>query len=307
MKILVYSVCIVVACIIIGCLKEKYTVSADSIITDNQFGTYKKAAEYGVNTEGLYLEYHSDGLDTNLIFFNGRVNHQLWIGGFEKASKKKILEWTENSKLDTIFRIHAGYGEYVNFKITDFWCTDFYKLNNAYSFLVNGYDKSAAQVVTMDLYFLNNGNLIKKYRTIPYPSNAYFQSVWPWFNGIIVVKSNTKGVCYNMNGDSLFTVAPNITIDDRILAVNYEDAVLYTLNPGEKSVYFSRKNVKTNETLWTSATIVLDNSQEVIKINNTSVSKVNNTWTYKIDYIRYSGERKSVQVELDINTGAVDS
>lgn len=307
MKILTYFGLIVLVYTVVGCLEEKYSVSADLISSDNQFGTNKEAAEYGINKDGLHLEFHSDGLDTNFIFFNGRINQKLWVGGFEKASKQKIFEWTENSKLDTTFRIHGGYGEYANFEITDFWGMYFYKLNNACSFLLRGYDKSADQVVTMDLYFFNNENLIKKYRTIPYPSNAYFQSIHPWFNGIIVTQSNAKRACYNMNGDSLFAVDSSITINDRIFAVNYEDAILYALNLSEKSVYFSRKNIKTNETLWTSSTVVLDNSQEPIKINNTSVSKVNNTWTYKIDYTRYSGEKKSVQVVLDIDTGDINN
>jgi len=286
-----------------GCSKKDDPEPRGELTSDSYYSPLSK--EYGIDKD---VDYTSVGIDTNLIFFNRRIDHKLWIGGFEKESKKQILDWTETTKLDTTLSIYEGYGEYKNFKITRFCCTHFYKFNNSYSFILQGIDIANGQIAYSDLYFIQENKLIKKYRTTPSPSGVYFRSLCPWFEGVIATLDggDKKKTYYNMSGDSLFAVNSNFYFNDRCAALSSEESIEYNLGLNKKTIYFKKLNIKTNECSWVTDTITLDESQETIKVSSVDITKAINNWTYTINYTRYSGEKKSVQIDLNINTGEIE-
>ena len=288
-----------------GCSKKddpEPTSSSLSTSINNPYSSLAK--EYGIDKD---VDYMSAGIDTNLILFNGRINSKLWIECFEKESKKQILDWTETTKLDTTLSLYEGYGEYKDFKIKKFYCTYFYKFNDSYSFILGGQEDALSPLVYTDLYFIEANKLIKKYRTTPNPYDDvyWWGPIYPWVEGVIATLGN-KQAFYNMSGDSLFAINSSITINNKCAALSSEEAIKYNLDLSKKTIYFSKLNIKTNVCSWVTDTLTLEESQETIKVSSIDVAKAINNWTYTINYTRYSGEKKSVQIDLNVNTGEIE-
>jgi hypothetical protein len=291
---------------LVGCSKDESPTNEPSVIlSDNILDKLKQ--EYNITKDGLFLESFSYGKDTTQLFINGRLNEKLWIGCYNKRTKNKILEWTESEKLDTIFNLHIGYGEYSDFNIGRFFIRYPYYNNGQLYFLLWGYnDKTIninGRIISSDLYFIKNNSFIKKRSSFSFPiDDAFYQNIIPWKNSIFS-KYQNKYICFSTDGDSLYSA-------DKIVAnyepISIEECIEFNANNNtsdERMYYFRRLNLKTNEAIWKNEDKPLANIPANDRLDSTVIQKNSNIWDYSFFYTRIEGTRYAIQLELNIESG----
>lgn len=268
------------------------------------------ANTYNVDRTRITVDYYTPGSDTAYVFFNGRIDGRLWIGGYEKESKKKILDWTESSKLDTLGTVDLGYGEIAKYLVNKWTTRDFHKRDNYLCFILNSTKDGHGYGLFNDLYFLNRNYLVIKHRNVLLysdPNDAEFRNIIEWHDGVLVSMWRNGIIlryeCYDMNGTHQFSTKQ---IPENSTSVNFEEYIQYTINNTNKTIDFLRGNLKTGETIWknTEKTII-DNSNETIRIDNVSIQKEGLIWVYTINYTRYSGEKKTIKASVNVQTGEI--
>lgn len=287
--------------IIIGCNKSDDDPDPISVITDGELT--KKAKEYGINKNGLIIDSYISGVDTNQIYFNGRINQRLWIGGYDKTTKIKLIDWTQDSKLDTVFHLHSGYGVYKDFKVNDFHLLCCLKNSNLFCFSFMGDDTNSPQSVFNDLYFVSDNILLNKKREYSYPNSFYTNNLISWDSGVIAQYSGMVNICFSSKGDSLFKVSPAVSLTD-INFINKKEGIKHIIT-SSKTIDFSRQNIETGNIYWSQTSSIFESSSESIKVDKISLDKKDNIWTYTIDYTLFSGTKKSVNMSVNIETGNI--
>lgn len=269
------------------------------------FNDYKK--EYNINKDGLEIDYMSTGIDTTTVYFNGRIDGKLWVGGYEKGSKKEILDWADNVRLDTVVNYNKGYGIYENFKVYRYNISFPYKYENAYCFILNG---GGSDNSFSDLYFINNNNLTKKHRSVGSYNSEAFRYIFSWFEGVMVENKKEELVCFNMQGDSLFVVQDRSIyyyVESNSCPISYEECIRLIYNySGFNGFYFERLNLKTKEIIWEEKIMPLTDIPENARINGHTISKSGNEWTYVFNHTLYSGEKGTTTILLNIDSGELE-
>ncbi|MCI1780182.1 MAG: hypothetical protein LKI53_09545 [Bacteroidales bacterium] len=291
-----------------ACSSSKDEEPQASTTNDGQIA--KIAKEYGIAEDTIpYIESVISGIDTNQIYFNGRINKRLWISGFEKLSKERIFNWTEKAQLDTHLTVNMGFGEYKEFSFSNLLLRCLYKQNNNYTFILRSNNSVNDNFAFTYLYFINNNILIKKYQRFYYDNfGETFNEIIPWSKGIMITRGSTLQLesdyfFYDMQGDSLYQA--KMIPDSDYEAVNNDEFIKKDIDQSEKSINFQRGNLKTGEILWNSSSTIIDASNEAIRIDNIDISKKDDIWTYTINYTMYSGTKKKVCLYVDISDGTV--
>ena len=76
----------------------------------------KKYSQYIDDYENMTCKRFEDKGDT--IEFTGITSKgYLMINLFQYATKTKVFEWVDNVKIDTIYQIYKGYGEYEEVRV----------------------------------------------------------------------------------------------------------------------------------------------------------------------------------------------
>lgn len=295
----------------IGC-SESPNIDESILSVETPLDKIKK--EYNITKEGLFLESASDGIDTMQLFVNGRFNENLWVGCYDKTTKKQIFEWVEKEKLDTIFHLNIGYGEYSHFKIKVFHIRYPYYIDGQLYFILWGYNPDiptnigiSGRVISSDLYFIKNNNLIKKQRSFTYPTEAFYQEIKPWHNSIFSKYQDNINICFSANGDSLFSFNNVWSTLERSEPIGIEECIefntsLYTSNV--RVFHFKRHNLKTKETLWENENKPLNNIPKDDRLDSTIIDKNNNIWTYSFFYTSFTdGAKYTKLIDLNIETG----
>lgn len=291
-----------------GCSNDESP--SEELIIDriNNLDLLKK--EYNITIDGLSLESFTYGIDTTQIFINGRINETLWIGCYNKTTKNMIFEWAESEKLDTVFYLHKGYGEYSNFFIKRFFIRyPLYKNGQLY-FLLWGYNEGQinidGRIISSDLYFIKNNSLVKKRRSYSLPiDEAFYQNIIPWEKSIFS-KYNNEYICFSSDGDSLYSTN-KISVDHE--PINIEECIFHKgpRNSNENIYYFSRLNLKNSDTVWENEIKPIVNFSTNDKLDSTVIKKNNSIWDYSFFYTRFDGNRYAIQLELDIELGSLTS
>jgi len=294
------------AMILNGCSKYEEPLNVISNVNDPIQILTK---EYNINKQGLTVESAISGIDTSTIYFNGRINGKLWVGAYEKASKKQLLDFTENVKLDTVVNYSLGNGQYDSFGVQKFALFYPYEYNNSFCFLLLGYGGQERKGTSDDLYFIQ-GNTVKKYRTISPYQNCYNQII-PWYQGIAVEMSDiiySGDICYNMQGDSLFTTKYDYHIRlGSYSPISYEECIDFFHSSYLNGYFFQRINLKTGETIWEirnkDGSGPFNYLPEKTRLDNYTITKSNNEWTYTVNYTLYNGQKGIAMIVLDIKSG----
>lgn len=298
---------------VVACTKEEGEEGEEPIINEiyiDDFWTSIKK-EYNITNEDLIYEGGAIGIDTSQIFFNGRVNQKLWIGGYNKHTKEQLIEWTEDTKLDTIFEVYKGYGEYKTLKTNEFRI--YYPLvkENNLVFVLYGLDNNSRDYdIISYLYFINDNKLIKKHFN---NTLDRYQNIIPWYNSIIVEVLTDKyeryNLCYSYNGDTLFTVHKSAYNINNLNPINVEeyidDSELYDITNLSDSFFFKRSNLKTGENIWISYVYRFENINESIRVDSTSITKNDEIWNYKFYLTTYNNDKITKELDLNIETGEV--
>lgn len=290
-----------------GCSKDEFPVL--DILSD-EYVLDKLKQEYNINRDGLSLESFSYGKDSTHLFINGRINEKLWIGCYNRKNKNNILEWTDNVKLDTVFNLHKGYGEYSDFNIERFFITYPYYNNGQLYFLLWGYnDKTRninGRIISSDLYFLKNNSFIKKRRSFTYPiDDAFYQNIFPWKNSIFS-KYQNKYICFSADGDSLYSTNG---VYANYEPINIEECIAVNKSYGAENVAsleridFRRLNLKNNETIWKNEHKPLADISTKDRLDSIVIQKKSNIWDYSFFYTKIEGTKYAIKLELNIESG----
>lgn len=296
-----------------GCSKDELPENEPSILEhENILDKLRK--EYNITKEGLFLESASNGIDTMQLFINGRFNESLWIGCYDKTTKKQIFEWIEKDKLDTIFHLNIGYGEYSDLKVKVFQIKYPYYSDGQLHFVLWGYNPDiptnlsiSGRIISSDLYFIKNNKLLKKQRSFTYPIESFYQDIKPWFNSIFSKYQDNTNICFSASGDSLFSFNNVWSTIERSEPISIEECIelnasFYTSNV--RDFHFKRHNLKTKETLWENENKPLNNIPNDDRLDSTIIGKNNNIWTYSFFLTSFSDGAKYIkQIDLDIETG----
>lgn len=281
--------------------------------------------EYNITKEGLFLESASNGIDTMQLFVNGRFNENLWVGCYDKTTKKQIFEWVEKEKLDTIFHLNIGYGEYSQFKIKVFHIRHPYYVDGQLYFILWGYNPDVStnigisgRVISSDLYFIKNNNLIKKHRSFTYPTEAFYQEIKPWHNSVFSKYQYGEYICFSSKGDSLY-LFDNVSYWDNYIPhfsppnlescepINIEECVAFCaeyITNDKQEFNFKRLNLKTKEIIWKNELKPLENIPINDRLDNTTIEKNNDIWIYSFFYTSFTdGAKYTKRLNLNIKTG----
>ncbi|MBL4559834.1 MAG: hypothetical protein COC06_09125 [Bacteroidales bacterium] len=262
--------------------------------------------KYGLFNTGVKYESSTTGVDTNTIFFNGRVKESLVIKGFNKLDKKSIYSH-EGIVLDTIVDIDEGYGVTSTHHISDFSIQKFYKHEDNYAFILWGwaygdYLHSERQAVTSDFYIgsdqLNKVNISSF--TIP-DSKFYFNNITPWFGNSFIVETycvnekKSKWRCFSMDGIEHYEVYDRYMENHRI-PIDLQEYISFVLT-------FKRKNYKTDQTIWESKDPLSDLPTDIRKDEVVFEQLEDGYVVCNIKYIQQDGVVGERKFKVDIATG----
>lgn len=260
--------------------------------------------EYSIKKEGLTIESFTSNLDSTALYVNGRIKECLWVGGYDIATKKQILDFTENSKLDMSISYNIGYGEYLKFDIEKYTIVPHpYSFNGFTCFILLGAERGGSgENQSRDLYFLQDNLLKNKYRNVYYPSTQkFFIKIIPWFESVMIKLNYDEYQCFNMQGNELFSIKRyNANEVENCEPINIEEGIYSTYWDEPNSLVVKRLNIKTGITIWDKT---INPFTEKVKVGNYKITKSNDIWVYSMPYTNFDGIKGNIQISLNIENG----
>lgn len=304
------------ACLFLACSHE------ETPAVDDGYSLSQIKSEYNINKEGLMIERVVDGWnginrtdsiitvpDTDaLLFVSGRIDGKLWIGCYDKKTKKQYLDWTNPEKLDTVITHNWGYGEYETAIINNYDLNYPCKNKNKYCFILDRWGDSSSIRISF-LYFISDNKLTKKCPI------DYGCKITPWFESVIIQYGSftNKRVCYNMMGDSLFIVKDIFPMAigynlDRQIPINVEEMIFFDWqgeNYPNNPCHIERVNIRTGKTIWEAKNSSL-NFPDKARLSDYKIKKSGNICEYAGNYILYDGTKGTFRILLNIDTGQIE-
>ncbi|MCT4602017.1 MAG: hypothetical protein N4A59_03785 [Marinifilum sp.] len=273
-----------------------------------------KLDEYGLFDIDKNFEGYTLGLDTNLIYFNGRLDNQLCMEAFNKDNKINLLSWESDDKL--VLEVHEGYGVNSTHEISVFRTINPYDYNDKHTYILWGiaegdqYDQRE-RIITSDLYFTS---VNKKYESMTFPSKAYFYSdLIPWYEDkVLVTKTPVEWnygkldscFCYSMTGEEVFKFEKNINFypDRNYIVISTSNYIEFV---GDAGGYFCNKDITENIQVWESDKPLSDLPEDT-RIDSIEFSLYGSSQISCIfNYTFYSGEKGTREVKVEIETGKI--
>lgn len=260
-------------------------------------------AKYNLFNTNVKYESIQTGIDTNTIYFNGRIKDQLIIKGFNRLNKTSIFS-NEEFTLDTIVNINEGYGESSSYNITDFSIRYIYEFENDYALILWGWgftEPGVKQAISCDLYIISDrGN--KRIKSFAKPTTDYFFSqIIPWFGNSFLVLSNSdfnilhKWSCYTMDGLEQFEVN-KFAADDYYISINIQECIRFENK-------FIRRNIKSDEVVWESENPLFDLPED-IRLDDVKFSQTEDGYVYcNIKYTKKDGVKGERTYKVETASG----
>lgn len=231
----------------------------------------------------------------NINHFSGLKNNHLWISSYDRTTKEKLWEWTDNRTFDRKRTVHVGYGEYKDIEISRITTYGACAKNNIFVASV-GYSGESYGEYNI-LFKTATGNL-KEIR------NEYPAYITDWYNESVFVGN----CCYNDMGDTLYvSQVANGGIGG--IPISYEESVNvsvdFSVNDFPTQIIASRINCKTYKDVWNTKhklpfEILSDTKRECTLLDNST-----NIWKYKLNLLYYDGTKKDYTFYLNIENGII--
>lgn len=244
------------------------------------------------------------------------------INLFQEATKKKVFDWVDNVKIDTICKVYKGYGEYEEVTVKSIG------LSHAHG---NPHIESNKNFITLldffggespftRILFVNGGNS-KMSNIMPIGSWSINTFITNWYNNEYCF---IHDCCYTLAGDTVYTIKYgeyDYNIDQygsRIATNGYgsfqyqfervsaEEAVGIGIDTdnfnGSYQLRLARINYKTAQNIWGKEQYVeLPFEYEAkAKLSSSIIQKSSEIWTYNIDIVYYDGTEKEASINVDI-------
>lgn len=271
-----------------------------------------KLNDYGLFNVEKEFESYNLGIDTNNIYFVGRLDQKLCVESFNKTNKTNLLSWVSDVNLE--IEVHEGYGVNSTHQISLFGARTAYNYNNEHAFILWGIAKgsqyrSDQRIITSDLYFTSSN---RKYESMTFPTKAYFYTeLISWYEDqIIVSKTPVDGTygridscfCYSMEGEEIFKFEKtnNFYPVRNYIAISPTNYIEFS---GDSRGAFYNKNIIENKQIWES-NLPLSDLPEDTRIDSIKFSRLSSSQLIcNFNYTLYSGEKGEREMKIDIETG----
>ncbi|MDQ2180787.1 hypothetical protein [Marinifilum sp. D714] len=292
-----------IALMMFSCSDSDSPIIEEELQPSNEFE--ELLAEYNLFNTDVKYEWVEIGLDTNTIYFNGRIKDKLIIKGFNKIDKSSIFS-NEAIKLDTVVHIDEGYGKTSTYNITEFSIHTMHKFENSYAFILFGlipYNQSDLKyALSCDLYVISNQN-IKRVKSYSKPNTeSFFEKITPWFENSFLILSNNdynpeeeKWDCYTMDGTKHYEVSKD-NIDDYYIPISLEEFIGFVDG-------FQRRNIKNNEVIWKSENPLSDLPSDIRKDEVVFSQPEDGYVICNIKYTQKDGKRGERTYKVNIASG----
>ena len=222
-------------------------------------------------------------------------NNHLWISSYDRTTKEKLWEWTDNRTFDKKRTVHVGYGEYKDIEISSITTYGACAKNNIFVASVSYNGES-----------YNEDNILFKTAagTLKEIKNDYRAYITDWYKESVFVGN----CCYNDMGDTLYVSQINngavggtpISYEESVsvnVDVNFDDFLT--------QISALRINYKTYKNVWYTKhklpfEIFSDTKRECTLLDNST-----NIWKYKLDLLYYDGTKKDYTFYLNIENGTI--
>lgn len=299
-------------------VEEPVTIFPDGSGKSELEKIYSKHIEdYENMTHTSFSVYGNDSVKFTGLTAKG----YLMIDLFQKSSETKVFEWIGNSKIDTTYRVHKGYGEYEEVKIhsIDIPHIQFYnKLSKDFFAMIH---LSGKELLKRALFVKGTHSKI----TDCFP-NGMSTLILNWYNNEYCF---IHDCCYTLAGDTVYTIKYgeyDYNIDQygsRIAMNGYgsfqyqfervsaEEAVGIGIDTDIFNSYYqlriARINYKTAQNIWGKEQYVkLPFEYEAkAKLSSSIIQKSSEIWTYNIDIVYYDGTEKKAIINVNIKNGSI--
>jgi hypothetical protein len=257
--------------------------------------------EYNLLDTDVNFENFTLGIDTNLIYFNGRKKDQLFIECFNRTDKSNILSWNKQAVIDTMVTLDEGYGETSTYNFEHFKIRQAYTYKNSHVFILQGGNSDDLfSTLSLDLFFASNQDYvkIKKIRRAVFIQNSF--NITPWIEGTVLynttaVEGETVCICYSVDGEEIYKAEDFIRIDEvYFIPINLYEYISFINNS------FFRNDLTIKNRIWSSESVLPDNSRvDDVKITQEDSYHV----IFDFKYTLYSGDKKSKKFKVEIESG----
>ncbi len=225
----------------------------------------------------------------NINHFSGLKNNRLWISSYDRTTKEKLWEWTDNRTFDKKRTVHVGYGEYKDIEISSITAYGTCAKNNIFVASVSYNGES-----------YNEDNILFKTAagTLKEIKNDYRAYITDWYKESVFVGN----CCYNDSGDTIYvSKVDNGAV--RGTPVSYEETIM--VGDYQQQLTASRINYKTYKSVWNTEhklpfEILSDTKKEYTLLDNST-----SIWKYKLDLLYYDGTKKDYTFYLNIDNGTI--
>mgnify|MGYP000111379443 CR=1 FL=1 len=286
----------------------------DSSDLENTYSQY--IDDYEKITCKSFIQYNNDTIAFTGITSKG----YLMIDLFQKSSETKVFEWIDNTKTDTIYKIHQGYGEYKEVKVHSIELPFIQFHTESSKDFIAMLHFNGSQTLRRAL-FVNGG---QSRMTDCLSTVSIF--ILNWYNNEYCF---IHDCCYTFAGDTVYTVKYgeyDYNVDQygsRIATNGYgsfqyqfervsaEEAVGVGIDTDIFNSHYqlriARINYKTAQNTWGKQQYVtLPFEYEAkAKLSYDITNKSSKIWTYKVNITYYDGTKKEVTLNVNIENGAV--
>ena len=254
---------------------------------DEMYSTGDSFSTYGLNIKDY--ECRGSFYFGNINHFSGLKNNHLWISSYDRTTKEKLWEWTDNRTFDKKRTVHVGYGEYKDIEISSITTYGACAKNNIFVASV-GYGGESYGEYNI-LFKTATGNL-KEIR------NEYPAYITDWYKESVFVGN----CCYNDLGDTIYVSQVNNGAVSGT-PISYEETII--VSDYQQQLTASRINYKTYKSVWNTEyrlpfEIFPDTKKEYVLLDNST-----NIWKYKLDLLYYDGTKKDYTFYLNIENGTI--
>ena len=251
------------------------------------------------------------------------------INLFQKATKTKVFDWVDNVKIDTIYKVYKGYGEYEEVTIKSIGLSHSHvgkphiASNKDFIILLDFFGGTSPFT---RILFVNGGNS-KMSDIMPVDSWHISTFIPNWYNNEY---SFIHNCCYTLAGDTVYTIKygeyddNNINMYGSRIATNGHGSFQYQFEQvsaeeavgtgldidnfhGSYQLRVARINYRTAQNMWGEQRYInLPFVYEAkAKLSYSITDKSSDTWKYKVNITYYDGTKKEVTLNVNIENGEV--
>ena len=309
-------------------LEKEPIINFDPNGNNDSSNLEKTYSQYIDDYENMTCKRFNDNGDT--IEFTGlTAKGYLMINLFQKATKTKVFDWVDNVKIDTIYKVYKGYGEYEEVTIKSIGLSHSHvgkphiASNKDFIILLDFFGGTSPFT---RILFVNGGNS-KMSDIMPVDSWHISTFIPNWYNNEY---SFIHNCCYTLAGDTVYTIKygeyddNNINMYGSRIATNGHGSFQYQFEQvsaeeavgtgldidnfhGSYQLRVARINYRTAQNMWGEQRYInLPFVYEAkAKLSYSITDKSSDTWKYKVNITYYDGTKKEVTLNVNIENGEV--